>query len=383
MYVSSPAARPPSFQEISTERYLGLLAKVEQDYQEAIEQVANDDLSSKAQLLYKKVIVRCLTEMGRYSSRRDQAKDVLDRPTLAPIDIEFAESERTYNALPPERRKPLKFYHEIALACMDLHKAPDRDAYVTVDGVDPGTSRSRRYAPRSIEELRTLTSRYSAQCETLHRDRVEMLLVALEVLLEVGVETNDPKSSLDASQMMAVLGATTKVASHDELRTYVNRFNRIAASKLVPREDLAAARPRAPSDQVTQVQSTPTPTPPSIGGRLLFYLQLSPTRSLMLTDHPEGMLPLPLLPNPWQPVPGPVPSPLSPRPTTTTNSNRGRRRAQNDRSNRLDNRMAQTIAVYPGAIPIAFRSAPCAGLHSPLIVQRTSSPSDLLAYALR
>ena len=254
---------PTFFQEITPERYLGLLAKVEQDYQEAIEQVANDDLSSKTQLLYKKVIVRCLSEMGRNSAGRDRATGVLEqRPTLAPIDIEFAESERTYNALPPERRKTLKLYHEIAVACMDLHKVPDRDAYVTVDGADPGTSRTRRFAPRSIEELRALTARYRAQCETLNRERVEMLLVALEVLLEVGVETNDPKSSLDASQMMAVLGATTKVASHDELRAYVNRFNRIAASKLVPQEELTASRPALGSRPNASCAIRPRPSHP-------------------------------------------------------------------------------------------------------------------------
>ncbi|AGA31623.1 hypothetical protein [Singulisphaera acidiphila] len=280
---------PTFFQEVTPERYLGLLAKVEQDYQEAIEQVANDDLSSKIQLLYKKVIVRCLAEMGRNSVDQTRAKDPLDRPVLAPIDIEFAESERTYNALPPERRKTLKFYHEIAVACMDLHKVPDRDAYLTVDGADPGTSRTRRYAPRSIEELRALTTRYGAQCETLNRERVEMLLVALEVLLEVGVETNDPKSSQDASQMMAVLGATTKVASHDELRAYVNRFNRIAASKLVSQEELTASRshPRIEAKRVAHDPALPI-TP---GGRLLFYLQLSPTRSLTLTEAAESTPP--------------------------------------------------------------------------------------------
>ena len=91
---------PTFFPEVSPERYLSLLAKVEDDYQEAIEQVANDDLSTKTQLLYKKVIARCLAEMGRKPRGRARADDAPDDgPTLAPIDIEFAEAERTYNAL--------------------------------------------------------------------------------------------------------------------------------------------------------------------------------------------------------------------------------------------------------------------------------------------
>lgn len=284
---------PAFFPDVSSERYLSLLEKVERDYQEAIEQVANDDLSSKAQLLYKKVIVRCLSEMGRKLADRERAKSTDERSALEPIDIEFAESERTYNALPPERRKSLKLYHEIAVACMDLHKAPDHDAYLTVDGTDQAEGRVRRYAPRSIEALRALTARYGAQCEMLNRERVEMLLVALEVLLEVGVETGDSKSSEDASRMMAVLGATTKVASHDELRTYVDRFNRIAASKLVPRDELTASRPPLEAERIASDPATPHPLPSP--GRVVFFLRLSPTRSLILTESPDQSPTLPSL----------------------------------------------------------------------------------------
>lgn len=279
---------PTFFTEMAPDRYLSLLEKVERDYQEAVEQVVTDDPSSKAQLLYKKVIVRCLSEMARRQADRVAEQGTATRPTLAPIDIEFAEAERTYTSLPPERRKTLKLYHEIASACMDLHKAPDRDAYLTVDGADQAKGRGRRYAPRSVEELRALTARYGAQCESLNRERVEMLLVALEVLLEVGMETGDPKSPQDASRMMAVLGATTKVASHDELRTYVNRFNRIAASKLVPQDELTASRPPVEAERLARVASSLPPAPQPAEGRLVFFLRLSPTRSLMLTESPTG-----------------------------------------------------------------------------------------------
>src|SRR2546423_15242419 len=107
------ARRPPTFfRDVAPDRYHGLLASVEDDYQEAIDQVANDDLSAKTQLLYKKVIARCLSEMGRDRPRPGAGGAAPIRPPLGPIDIEFAEAERTYHALSPELRKGLKLYHE-------------------------------------------------------------------------------------------------------------------------------------------------------------------------------------------------------------------------------------------------------------------------------
>lgn len=263
---------PTFFRDIRPDRYLGLMAKVEDDYQEAIEQVANDDLGTKAQLLYKKVIARCLAEMGRRPPAPEAAGPAPRRPPLAPIDIEFAEAERTYNALSPQLKKGLKLYHQIASCCMDLNKLPDDEAYLTLDGLGQPEGRGGRYAPRAVAELRSQTARYASQCDMLTRERVEMLLVALEVLLEVGAETGDPKVAQDASRMVAVLGATTKVASHDELRAYVDRFNRIAAERLVaPDEEGISAEER--------------PAPPAIRGRPVFYLRLSPTRALTLTEE--------------------------------------------------------------------------------------------------
>ena|GEM_PF-2915901 len=285
--------KPPNFfPEVSRDHYLALLEKVEQDYQEAIDQVANDDLTTKIQLLYKKVITRCLSEMGQAPEDRERSLNRLGRPQLAPIDIEFAEAERTFNAFPPERRKGLKLYHEIAKACMDLNKAPDRDAYLSVNGVDQSAAANTRYAPRSVEELRALTIRYGAQCETLKREMVEMLLVAQEALLEVGVEINDPRVPQDASRMIAILGATTKLASHDELSVYVNRFNRIAASKILPNPTQVATRspvePALPQAQTDPPPAGPASTSPSEpAGRVVFFLRLSPTRSLMLTETPD------------------------------------------------------------------------------------------------
>src|SRR4051812_49172356 len=108
------ARRPPAFfPDVRPDRYLGLMTKVEDDYQEAIDQVANDDLPTKAQLLYKKVIARCLSEMTR-PSPNDAEGAAPRRPALGPIDIEFSEAERTYNALSPQMRKGLKLYHTIA-----------------------------------------------------------------------------------------------------------------------------------------------------------------------------------------------------------------------------------------------------------------------------
>lgn len=289
---------PTFFTEVEPDRYLALLAKVEDDYQDALEQVANDDLSTKTQLLYKKVVTQCLSEMGRQAAGQRQggepdegARDASRRAPLSPVEIEFAEAERTYNSLSPELRRGLKLYHEIAASCMELHKAPDRDAYLTLDGTSRSPGRAGRYAPRAVSELRTLTARQSAQCESLNRDRVEMLLVALEVLLEVGVETGDPKTPGDASRMMAVLGATTKVASHDELRGYVDRFNRIAAGRLVPGNEQIASR-SGPTNRSGSVADQ-DPATPSVSGRPLFYLRLSPTRALLLTEEPAAPQPDP------------------------------------------------------------------------------------------
>ncbi|MEA2630573.1 MAG: hypothetical protein QOE66_792, partial [Chloroflexota bacterium] len=272
---------PTFFRDVRPDRYLRLLASVEDDYQEAIEQVANDDLSTKTQLLYKKVITRCLAEIGRKPPRPEaEAEDLAPaRRSPAPIDIEFADAERTYNALSPELKKGLKLYHQIASCCMELHQAPDDEAYLTLDSPEQAPGRAGRYAPRALAELRALTVRYAAQCENLHRDRVEMLLVALEVLLEVGEETMDPKTSQDAARLMAVLGATIKVAAHDELRTFVERFNQIAARRLVAPDAPASPGPPVEAERVARGR----PAPPATRGRTLFYLRLSPRRALVLT----------------------------------------------------------------------------------------------------
>ena len=82
--------------------------------------------------------------------------------------------------------------------------------------------------------------------------------------------------------MMAVLGATTKVASHDELRAYVDRFNRIAAGKLVPQDELTASRPPLEAERIAAIRRPhPLPSPGRVCSSIL---RLSPTRSLMLTE---------------------------------------------------------------------------------------------------
>ncbi len=270
---------PTFFADSRPDLYLKLMAKVEDDYQEAIDQVANDDLPTKAQLLYKKVIVRCLSEIARHRESGVEAPRP-DRPDLAPIDIEFAEAERTYNALSPQLRKGLKLFHTVASCCMNLHKLADDEAYLAIgNSVHTPGGRS-RYAPRAVEELRTQSEQYAARCETLTRERVEILLVALEVLLEVGVETGDPRLADDASRMLAVVGATTKIASHHELRPYVKRFNQIAGNRLISPEDGSreAAPERGRGPALDAAESSP------IAGHPLFYLRLSPTRALILTD---------------------------------------------------------------------------------------------------
>src|SRR5205823_9043251 len=95
----------------------------------------------------------------------------------------------------------------------------------------------------------------------------------------------------DASRMMAVVGATTKAAAHGELQPYVDRFHQIAAARLVP-----AGKPAARSvANRAPIADRERPAPPRPPGRVIFFLRLSPTRALMLT---EGMKEPALLPGP-------------------------------------------------------------------------------------
>src|SRR6185312_10643285 len=115
-------------------------------------------------------------------------------------------------------RKDLKLYREVATACMTLRRsAPGRRGLAA-----PASAPAKGgFARQAVDKLRTLTIDYGDGCEQLNREKVEMLLLAFEILLRPGVEP-EPKrySAADATRMMAVLGETTKVGSHSELTRY-------------------------------------------------------------------------------------------------------------------------------------------------------------------
>jgi tetratricopeptide (TPR) repeat protein len=257
----------PAITDASADEDTDVLRRVERDYQEAITQVENDDLSTKARLLYKKVITH-LRGSGSKSSVAEDRTATRDGDALTTVDTEFAEAERTYNSLAPELRKELKIYHELTGRCMRIYG-------------------SHRISPlertQAIAELRVLTGERARKCETLKRDDVEMLLVALEILLDLGDgESVKSRVEEDASRMLAVVGATMKVASHDELRPYVDRFNRIASARLAtrradPRFVTQTSRLLASEPRESQARAVPR-------ANVVFFLKLSPKHALMVAE---------------------------------------------------------------------------------------------------
>ena len=125
-------------------------------------------------------------------------------------------------------RKDLKLYREIAAACMGLRRSRRDDVDRAVAGLRDVEECFP--PPRRSRSSGALTVEYANGCERLNREKVEMLLLALEILLKPGVEPEpDSHSAADATRMMAVLGETTKVGSHPELTKYFERFQQIAS----------------------------------------------------------------------------------------------------------------------------------------------------------
>ena len=196
---------------------------------------------------------------------------------LGPIDLEFDEANRTFDSLTTGLRRDLKLYRAVATACMALRRSAMGRSGPAVVGVVPPKSPFTRQA---VDKLRSLTVEYANGCEQLNREKVEMLLLALEILLTPGVEPQpDTHFAADATRMMAVLGETTKVGSHSELTKYFARFQQIAS-----RQDAASVDSGVAARRPVVREVVPTafrkPMPPET---LLFYLRLGPGRSLKLT----------------------------------------------------------------------------------------------------
>ena len=264
------------------------------DYQRAIEQVENDDLTTKTRLLYKKVIAHVIGSLpgaggdGAVSSAvPPPAGDPhpAARTPRAAIDVQFAEAEQTYRHLSHELRGDLKIYQQVASSCMKLREARrDGDA---------------RRASRAVGELRTIAAEHAKRCEKLTRDVVEMLLVAFEVLLEPGVEPNEKQRDHDAATMLAVLGISTRATQHDELGKYTARFHQLAAAHLLRPEGVASGGGKADIRTADLVRPAP--------GRLFLQLRVGPTWSITLTGGPD-VIPPPPAPEPTEVAKAPRPA---------------------------------------------------------------------------
>jgi tetratricopeptide (TPR) repeat protein len=245
-------------------------SRVVDDFQEAIELVGNDDLSTKVRLLYKKVIAQFVAELEEGWPAPVPTRGTRSKK-LGPSDLEFAEANRTCDSLPPGLRKELKLYREIADACMGLRvTAIGRTSRALANSRPP----QGWFTPQTVAKLRALTASYANGCERLNREKIEMVLLALEILLKPGVEPSTEKLAADATRMMAVLGETTKVASHPELSRYFERFQRIALGR--------GGDPASPS--IARKPSREKAAEPRES--LLFYLRIAPGLALKLTTEP-------------------------------------------------------------------------------------------------
>src|SRR5262249_12496236 len=149
----------------------------------------NDDLGTKARLLYKKVIARFVAELERGGPPRARA-GAARQLEPGPIDLEYAEADRTFGGLATGLRRQLKLYREPAPACMGLRRpAMGQGGPAAVDA-QPARG---RLTPQAIEKLRALTIEYGNGCERLKRENVEILLLALEILLTPGIEPDGKK----------------------------------------------------------------------------------------------------------------------------------------------------------------------------------------------
>jgi tetratricopeptide (TPR) repeat protein len=284
-------AAPPSATNIDD------LATVEDDYQEAIELVGNDDLGSKVRLLFKKVIARFVAELENtgpilLAERRGRHK------VLTPIDLEFAEASRTFRTLSTGMQKDLELYGQIAYDCMGVRASAMASGQLGPNGKSEevaADSHARGAAPRvasfaqeAVDRLRGRTVKLATGCEKLNRDKVEMLLLAHEILVRLGIEPDPDKRAADATRMLAVLGVSTNIASHAELAPYFERFQRIAMEQTATATKAAASR-RSRTENHESMK--PVYASPEV---LRFSLQLGRLLELKVTTQrlePQFVLP--------------------------------------------------------------------------------------------
>jgi tetratricopeptide (TPR) repeat protein len=257
---------------------------IEDEYQASIDLLGNDNLAWKTCVAYKAIIARLVADLENgdllaVAEPRDR-KHVRDS-----IDLEFAEANRTIKTLPKGSQDDLEIYRAIAEACMGLRSSvtPASPAGVVEPAVDfqPAVASTPVpiFAPRAVEKLRALTQKYAPIHDKLNREKLEMLLLAHEILVKMGIEPDAAKRTQDATRMMSVLGVSTDVASHPELAPYFERFQRIALEQI-------SAGPSSAAETVSQHQNhvamKPIPGSPEI---VRFWLQLGPWLNVKLTTQ--------------------------------------------------------------------------------------------------
>ena len=144
--------------------------------QEAIKLVGNDDLGNKTRLLYKKVIARFVAELERRRPAGPRSPGAPDQD-LGPIDLEFDEANRTFDTL---THRPAEGSQALSRDRRGLHgPAKERGRG---DANPPAATRREGGFRTSIgrQASRRLTVDYADGCERLNREKVEMLLLALE-----------------------------------------------------------------------------------------------------------------------------------------------------------------------------------------------------------
>jgi tetratricopeptide (TPR) repeat protein len=240
-------------------------SRVQNDFDEAIKQVGDDDPVTRARLSYKKVVAQFVEELEQPRPTR-ATKPGVRRRAFGTIDMAYADANRTMGSLPSGQQRDMEFYAQVAEACMTLRKAQ-----VTARG---------DCDPQAVKKLRELTVYTSRKCAKLVRDKAEMLLLAQEILLDRKIDLDPQDVAEDATRLMAVLGETTQVGSHPELKPYYQRFEQAARQRTALPASVASTRSQ-PADKEHVVLKVPPPTAQS--EKLLFYLWLGPRLQLRLT----------------------------------------------------------------------------------------------------
>ena len=208
---------------------------------------------------------------------------------LEPIEIEFDQANCMLETLAADPRKDLKIYQDIAEACIGIRRSAKRpggsltnDTSVELASFRPRAGRTRsqgRFDANAVKKLRGLVDEYTARDEILAREKVEMLLLALETLLKDEIEPATKTQALDANKLMSVLGATTNVTVNPELNKYFDRFKRIASRSLETTTAAVAVRPSARQYRETVMNDPSSPL------TVQFSLKLGPLLELKVTTQ--------------------------------------------------------------------------------------------------